>query len=127
MPPFLGAFLCFLRIPRLPATSVYVLPFPPPPSLATGGRPSLHHLSPPRQSSPQPLPSPRPHRRPRLRLDGSLSGSSYLRPTWLKREDIAQMVFDCLHYAADQLRQFDLHAGVVMPNHVHVLLTPIIT
>src|ERR1035437_7704706 len=34
------------------------------------------------------------------------------------------MVSDCLHYAADQLRQFDLHAGVVMPNHVHVLLTP---
>ncbi|HZM09909.1 MAG TPA: transposase [Candidatus Limnocylindrales bacterium] len=48
-------------------------------------------------------------------------------PTWLKREDIAQMVFDCLHYAADNLRHFDLHAGVVMPNHVHVLLTPIIT
>src|SRR5450759_2026037 len=47
-------------------------------------------------------------------------------PTWLKREDIAQMVFDCLHYGADQLRQFDLHAGVVMPNHVHVLLTSII-
>jgi len=47
-------------------------------------------------------------------------------PTWLKREDIAQMVFDCLHYAAGNLRHFDLHAGVVMPNHVHVLVTPII-
>jgi putative transposase len=48
-------------------------------------------------------------------------------PTWLQREDIAHLVFDCLHYAADNLRHFDLHAGVVMPNHVHVLLTPIIT
>ncbi|MGD0775909.1 MAG: transposase [Candidatus Solibacter sp.] len=47
-------------------------------------------------------------------------------PTWLKREDIARSVFDCLHYAADNLRQFDLHAAVVMPNHVHVLLTPIV-
>ena len=43
------------------------------------------------------------------------------------REDIAHLVFDGLHYAADHLRHFDLHAGVVMPNHVHVLLTPIVT
>ena len=48
-------------------------------------------------------------------------------PTWLKRKEIAQVVFDCLHYAADNLRQFDLHAAAVMPNHVHVLLTPIVT
>ena len=47
-------------------------------------------------------------------------------PTWLKRDDIAQTVLNCLHHAADHLRQFDLHAAVVMPNHVHVLLTPII-
>ena len=48
-------------------------------------------------------------------------------PTWLKRKDVAQMVFHCLHHAAGNLRQFELHAGVVMPNHVHVLLTPIIS
>src|ERR1035437_10321939 len=116
MPPFLGAFLCFLRIPRLPATSVYVLPFPPPPSLATGGRSSLRHLSPPRQSSPQPLPSPRPRRRPRLHLDGSLSVSSYLRAHRTQAGGGCPNGLRRLHYAADQLRQFDLHAGVVMPN-----------
>src|SRR5674476_525465 len=79
MTPFMGAFLHFLRISPLPATNSYVLPLPPPPSLATGGSPTLHHLVPARQCSPQPLPSPRPHRRPRLRLDGSLSGPSQLR------------------------------------------------
>src|ERR1035441_5373343 len=41
-------------------------------------------------------------------LDQARSG-----PTWLKREDIAQMAFDCLHHAAGNLRQFELHAGGV--------------
>jgi REP element-mobilizing transposase RayT len=54
-------------------------------------------------------------------------GQAKFGPTWLKREEIAQVVFDCLHYAADNLRQFDLHAAVVMPNHVHVLVTPVVT
>ncbi len=32
---------------------------------------------------------------------------------------------DSLHYAAESLRRYDLHAYVVMPNHVHVLITPL--
>jgi REP-associated tyrosine transposase len=45
-------------------------------------------------------------------------------PTWLNRDDIAKLVVDALHYAQDTLKHFDLHAYVVMSNHVHVLVTP---
>ena len=53
-------------------------------------------------------------------LDEARSG-----PTWLKRPEIAQIVVDTLHYGSDTLRYYDLHAYVVMPNHVHVLLSPL--
>ena len=43
---------------------------------------------------------------------------------WLARADIAQTVVDALSYGADELEQYDLHAWVVMANHVHVLMTP---
>ena len=36
------------------------------------------------------------------------------------------MVVEALHYNAEVLRHYDLHAFVVMPNHVHLLLTPCI-
>ncbi len=51
-------------------------------------------------------------------LDQARSG-----PRWLERAEIARMVVDSLYFAAERLRQFDLHAYVVMPNHVHVLVT----
>jgi len=35
------------------------------------------------------------------------------------------MVVDTLNYGADKLRYYDLHSYVVMPNHVHVLLSPL--
>jgi REP element-mobilizing transposase RayT len=47
-------------------------------------------------------------------------------PSWLKREELARIVVDTLRYAADTLRYFDLYAYVVMPNHVHVLLLPLV-
>ena len=50
------------------------------------------------------------------RLDEARSG-----PTWLKRPEIAQIVVDALRYGSDTLGHYDLHAYVVMPNHVHVL------
>ena len=46
-------------------------------------------------------------------------------PTWLKRPEIAQITVDALHYGSEKLRYYDLHAYVVMPNHVHVLLSPL--
>ncbi|MGA3096486.1 MAG: transposase [Bryobacteraceae bacterium] len=55
-------------------------------------------------------------------LDEARSG-----PTWLKRPDIAQVVVDTLRYGSVTLRYYDLHAYVVMPNHVHVLLSPLTT
>lgn len=46
-------------------------------------------------------------------------------PSWLRRPEIAKMIVDALHYRESQLRQYVLHAYVVMPNHVHILITPI--
>jgi REP element-mobilizing transposase RayT len=48
-------------------------------------------------------------------------------PAWLKREEIARLMVDALSYGTDQLHHYDLHAYVVMANHVHTLLTPIVT
>jgi len=52
-------------------------------------------------------------------LDSAATG-----PTWLLREGVARLVLEALHYGADTLHYYELHAFVVMPNHVHVLLTP---
>jgi putative transposase len=43
-------------------------------------------------------------------------------PLWLAREEIAKIVEDVLHR-----QECDLHAYVIMPNHVHVLMTPSIS
>lgn len=44
-------------------------------------------------------------------------------PLWLKRPEVADGVEQAFHVG--QLRgQFELHAYVVMANHIHVLLTP---
>jgi REP element-mobilizing transposase RayT len=45
-------------------------------------------------------------------------------PTWLRQEDIARLVVDSIHYGAQALEHYQLHAYVVMANHVHVLLLP---
>jgi REP element-mobilizing transposase RayT len=45
-------------------------------------------------------------------------------PTWLKQDEIARVVVGALHYAAETLKQLDLHAYVIMWNHVHRLVTP---
>lgn len=34
------------------------------------------------------------------------------------------MVAEAFHYNSDVLRQYTLHAFVIMPNHVHLLLSP---
>jgi REP element-mobilizing transposase RayT len=54
-------------------------------------------------------------------LDQARSG-----PLWLKRDELASLVVDALHYSQTTLRHFDLHAYVVMANHVHILVTPVV-
>jgi putative DNA methylase len=52
-------------------------------------------------------------------LDESRTGQFYLR-----RPMIADMVVEVIHHNADVLGRYALDAFVVMPNHVHVLVSP---
>ena len=45
-------------------------------------------------------------------------------PIWLEREEIASAVVNVIQYGANHLRHFDLHAFVIMANHVHLLIQP---
>ena len=45
-------------------------------------------------------------------------------PHHLKDPDIARVVAEAIHYGAHPLRYYDLHAWVVMSNHVHLLIQP---
>jgi REP element-mobilizing transposase RayT len=47
-------------------------------------------------------------------------------PTWMKRDDVAQIVADAIRYAAGTLSHYELHAYVVMANHVHLLILPLL-
>jgi REP-associated tyrosine transposase len=53
------------------------------------------------------------------RLDRAISG-----PMWLKDPRVAALVVKAFQRGASVLQHYDLHAYVVMANHVHVLLTP---
>ena len=52
-------------------------------------------------------------------LDEACSG-----PVYLRQPALAELVVDAIHYNGQVLGQYTLHAFVVMPNHVHVLITP---
>jgi len=52
-------------------------------------------------------------------LDGARGG-----PLFLKRPEIARLVVRALLDGQDRFRRYQLHAFVVMPNHVHLLATP---
>jgi putative DNA methylase len=43
--------------------------------------------------------------------------------SWLRRPDVASMVCDSLQF--HHLSKYDLDSWVIMPNHVHALLTPL--
>jgi REP element-mobilizing transposase RayT len=51
-------------------------------------------------------------------LDEARSG-----PTFLKLQPVAELVLVSLQYGAE-IEHYKLHSWVVMPNHVHLLLTP---
>ena len=52
-------------------------------------------------------------------LDEARAGVFYLR-----QPAVANMIVEAIHYNADILDHYLLHAFVVMPNHVHLLATP---
>jgi putative transposase len=45
-------------------------------------------------------------------------------PTHLRQAAIAQIVVIAIHYNAEVLKHYETHAYVLMPNHVHLLITP---
>jgi putative transposase len=47
-------------------------------------------------------------------------------PTFLRKHPIAELVVASLHYGA-KIEHYDLHSWVIMPNHVHLLLTPLVS
>jgi putative DNA methylase len=45
-------------------------------------------------------------------------------PLFLRRPEIAELVIAALYDGDRRFHRYDLHAFVVMPNHVHLLVTP---
>ncbi len=45
-------------------------------------------------------------------------------PRYLQRPDVAKLVLEALRDGDRRFRRYQLHAFVVMPNHVHLLVTP---
>jgi REP element-mobilizing transposase RayT len=47
-------------------------------------------------------------------------------PVYLRQSVIADMMVEIIRHNADVLKRYDLHAFVVMPNHIHMLISPLI-
>jgi len=45
-------------------------------------------------------------------------------PLYMAQAAVADLVVDAIRYNAEVLGHYELHAFVVMPNHVHLLITP---
>ena len=54
-------------------------------------------------------------------LDDALSG-----PRYFVRPEIAEIVVEAIAYRDWHLKHYELHAFVVMANHVHLLATPLV-
>jgi putative DNA methylase len=52
-------------------------------------------------------------------LDKTTSG-----PLYLRVPGIAALVVACLHHGEQRFHRYQMHAFVVMPSHVHLLVTP---
>ena len=57
-----------------------------------------------------------------VRFDGSLDRATF-GPTWLRNADIAKTVTNCIFSVVSSTKSV-LHAYVIMPNHIHILLEP---
>jgi len=53
-----------------------------------------------------------------------LLDEAYSGPFYLRQPAIADMIVEALHYNANTLGHYALHVFAVMPNHVHLLVTP---
>jgi putative transposase len=60
-----------------------------------------------------------------LTADRLLDAGSF-GPTWLQDPKIAELVVRAIR-RGEELRQYDLHAYTVMPNHVHLLIDPFLS
>jgi REP element-mobilizing transposase RayT len=47
-------------------------------------------------------------------------------PFYLAQSVVADMILDAFEYNSRTLEHYDLHAFVIMPNHVHLLVTPFV-
>jgi REP element-mobilizing transposase RayT len=56
------------------------------------------------------------------KLDASKTG-----PLWLRQPRIAEIIVNALHYGEQQLKLYELLAWVVMANHVHVVVYPLVS
>ena len=63
--------------------------------------------------------------RPSFRLDGPLPRHGRAGPLWLGQPNVADLVSAQIHRGAEE-RLYELYAWVVMANHVHLLLRPLI-
>jgi len=45
-------------------------------------------------------------------------------PFYLRQPELANMVVEAIHYGSTVFGHYTLHAFVIMPNHVHILITP---
>jgi hypothetical protein len=54
-------------------------------------------------------------------LDHATSG-----PLHLRRPEIARVVVDAIRHGEEQMGYYRCHAFVVMANHVHLLITPLV-
>jgi len=52
-----------------------------------------------------------------------LLGDARAGPFFLRQPTLAELVVEAIHYNAQALGQYVLHAFVVLPNHVHLLVT----
>jgi REP element-mobilizing transposase RayT len=52
-------------------------------------------------------------------LDNARTG-----PLYLRQPEIAEIIVEAIEYNAQILRHYELHAFVIMPNHVHILVAP---
>jgi putative DNA methylase len=65
-----------------------------------------------------------PGRERQLRIEKLLDAAE-TGPTWLNDVRVAEMVCDAIERGENEFHRYTLHAYVVMPNHVHMLVTPI--
>ena len=47
-------------------------------------------------------------------------------PLHLRRPDIANLVVDAICYGQNHMKHYEHHAYVIMANHVHLLITPLV-